>query len=329
MYTNIDDRIAAFTFAFTPLASKVFKHKKRLRVENEEECQEEWSRSKKSKFSYTKPTVDKVNKAFNAFKSSKGFNVRKCATDRKVTTLPVDNSGNVKVVGKTLHVDEIEIISDLDIIEMASLDYTLPAFQPLSYQGQNRLCEDLQLHLVDCPNFVKGTIPINSNLKEYVPSKLFEIPGDGNCLFASLSYWMTGSIDSVSLVRFKVVENMLGKLKEVCNKFIMNKFPKCASNYRNVADYVVKSNMKRNYTWGGDVEMFAAALLMRTDIWIYSSDMGNKWMIFSGRGSKLIDALELTPANDTGSIYLNHNGQHYEPVLQVDLKEFPRQIFIN
>ena len=212
---------------------------------------------------------------------------------------------------------------------MASLDYTLPAFQPLSYQGQNRLCEDLQLHLVDCPNFVKGTIPINSNLKEYVPSKLFEIPGDGNCLFASLSYWMTGSIDSVSLVRFKVVENMLGKLKEVCNKFIMNKFPKCASNYRNVADYVVKSNMKRNYTWGGDVEMFAAALLMRTDIWIYSSDMGNKWMIFSGRGSKLIDALELTPANDTGSIYLNHNGQHYEPVLQVDLKEFPRQIFIN
>ena len=46
---------------FTPLASKVFKHKKRLRVENEEECQEEWSRSKKSKFIYTKPTVGKVN----------------------------------------------------------------------------------------------------------------------------------------------------------------------------------------------------------------------------------------------------------------------------
>ena len=48
----------------------------------------------------------------------------------------------------------------------------------------------------------------------------------------------------------------------------MNKFPKCASNYRNVADNVVKSNMKRIYTWGGNVEMFAAALLMRTDIWI-------------------------------------------------------------
>ena len=68
MYTNIDDRIAAFTFAFTPLASKVFKHKKWLRVESEEERQEEWSRSKKSKFSYTKPTVGKVNKIFDDFK---------------------------------------------------------------------------------------------------------------------------------------------------------------------------------------------------------------------------------------------------------------------
>ena len=50
---------------------------------------------------------------------------------------------------------------------MASLDYTLPAFQPLSYQGQNRICEDLQLHLVDSLNFVEDSIRINSNLKEY------------------------------------------------------------------------------------------------------------------------------------------------------------------
>ena len=47
VYNNTDDRIAAFKFAFTPLAHKVFKLKKRLR-ENEEECKEEWSRSKKS-----------------------------------------------------------------------------------------------------------------------------------------------------------------------------------------------------------------------------------------------------------------------------------------
>ena len=90
-------------------------------------------------------------------------------------------------------------------------------------------------------------------------------------------------------------------------------------NYRNVADYVVKSNMKRNSTWGTDVELFATALSLHTDIWVFSSDMGNKWMVFSGRGAKLLETLESPPGNDAGSIYINHNGVHYEPILRVDL----------
>ena len=136
---------------------------------------------------------------------------------------------------------------------------------------------------------------------------------------------MTGNIDSLNLVRLKVVDNMLGKLKEACNKFIVNKyivnkFPKSVINYRNVADYVVKSNMKRNSTWGTDVELFATALLLQTDVWVFSSDMGNKWMVLSGRGAKLIDTLESPPVNIAGFIYINHNGVHYEPILRVDLR---------
>ena len=95
---------------------------------------------------------------------------------------------------------------------------------------------------------------------------------------------MIGNIDSFNLVRLKVVENMVGKLKEACDKFIVNKFPKSLITYRNVANYVVKSNMKRNSTWGTDVKLFATALLLQTDIWIFNSDMGNKRMVFSGRG---------------------------------------------
>ena len=75
--------------------------------------------------------------------------------------------------------------------------------------------------------------------------------------------------------------------------------------------------MRNNSTWGTDVEMFAVALLLQTDIWIFSADMGNKWMLFSGKGAKLIDALESPPVNASGSIYLNHNGVHYEPILGI------------
>ena len=108
---------------------------------------------------------------------------------------------------------------------------------------------------------------------------------------------------------------MVGKLKVACNKFIVLKFPMRAINYRNVSDYVTKTNMRRNCTWGTDVELFAAALLFQTDIWVFSSDIGKKWMVFSGMGAKLIEALESPPVNNAGSIYLNHNGAHYKPIL--------------
>ena len=55
IYKNIE----AFKFGFTPLG-KVFTPKKKIHVENE--CEEEWSRSKKCKFSYNKRTIGNVVK---------------------------------------------------------------------------------------------------------------------------------------------------------------------------------------------------------------------------------------------------------------------------
>ena len=63
-----------FKFAFHPLAIKVFKQKKRkLTVENEEECKEEWSRRKRSKISYVKRNPDKVSKVFESVKVCKNI----------------------------------------------------------------------------------------------------------------------------------------------------------------------------------------------------------------------------------------------------------------
>ena len=75
---------------------------------------------------------------------------------------------------------------------------------------------------------------------------------------------------------------------------------------------------KNNSTWGTDIEIFALAQLTRIDIWVNSSETGNKWMVFSGRGASLMDAIKLPPVNTAGLIYLYHNGVHYEPILRVD-----------
>ena len=69
--------------------------------------------------------------------------------------------------------------------------------------------------------------------------------------------------------------------------------------------------MRRNCTWDTDIELFTAALLLKKKIWVFSSDMGDKWMVISGKGAKLIDALASHPVNNAGSIYINNNGFNY------------------
>ena len=50
IYAKMDDRIATFKFAFTRLASKVFKpNKRKFLMEDEKNCKEEWSKMKRIK----------------------------------------------------------------------------------------------------------------------------------------------------------------------------------------------------------------------------------------------------------------------------------------
>ena len=104
---------------------------------------------------------------------------------------------------------------------------------------------------------------------------------------------------------------MVEKLKEPCNEFIINKYPRTVINYRNFNDYVAKSQMRTTGTWGTDVELFAVALLLQTDIWIHSKEVVNNWMFSTGRGVYFNDALASSPESPAGSICLYHNGYHY------------------
>ena len=85
-------------------------------------------------------------------------------------------------------VKEVEIISDLDLTEIATIEYKLPGYQPLTYRGQKILCEDLCIKFVNSTSCDRDNVLNYSNLREFVPSKLLPLPGDGNCLFSSLSY---------------------------------------------------------------------------------------------------------------------------------------------
>ena len=111
---------------------------------------------------------------FLNFKSSKSLNVEslsKRSTNREVVTICEENSVDVATVSDDiLRASVVEIISDLDLVEVATMEYKLPPFQPLTYRGQ----KILHLQLLDSTNSIRNNFPINSNLKEYVPSSVCE-----------------------------------------------------------------------------------------------------------------------------------------------------------
>ena len=141
------------------------------------------------------------------------------------------------------------IISDLDMVALDSIDVILPPFKPVSFLGQSNLCNILELPSTN-PVFCKlnSTNSCNNeeiNLNELGFSRTFHISGDGNCLFSSLSYLITGSTSCNLLIRKIITEGIVGKLSPLCFKFLQNKF---ALTYRNTNECISKSNINIDKT---------------------------------------------------------------------------------
>ena len=141
IFTHIDDRLATFKFAFQPLAHKVFKSKKRqYEVINEEECKEEWGKRKKLRRSYIKPVPSqKIEKVFDSFR----VDLFKAPNKKKRASSSISNSGIKKTkidesleTPVALPLDDVEIITDLDVLAVGNIDFVLPPFKPLSILGK-------------------------------------------------------------------------------------------------------------------------------------------------------------------------------------------------
>ena len=201
----------------------------------------------------------------------------------------------------------------MDIVALGTIDVILPPFKHISFLGQGNLCNILGLPLTN-PVFCKINCTNSCNkeaisLNELEPSLTFHIPGDGNCLLSSLSYIVTGSTSHNAMIRKIITESIVGKLSQICLKFIQNKFP---LTYRNTKEYISKSNMNMDKMWGGDIELFSIALLLNTDIWVSTSEMKNSWMVYTGKGASLMEIMSSLPANELDQV------NHYEPILELN-----------
>ena len=180
--------------------------------------------------------------------------------------------------------DLIRLANDVETNPGPNVDSATCMFTPCDEGSQKFMCS-----ITNLPLAVKHCLKPSKPLGK--PSKLIHILGDGNCLFRALSYAVSGRQVYHTQMRVQIINHM----------YHIEHFLLPHMN-RSLNSYLANSHMTRNGVWGTDIEIFSAASLLSTDIFVYTQfGETHKWLKFS---RTMIDGKK--PANSC-SIYLNHS----------------------
>ena len=176
-------------------------------------------------------------------------------------------------------------------------------FNPVGREWQIMACSALGLRFVRSNEVGPGgpCVP----LKAPEARTIRRIAGDGNCLFRSLAYVLTGSEDQHLVIRQRIVHHMFTISELLLGIHIPNR-------YRSVEAYIRGTKMNRGTTCGTDVEILTMAHLLDTSIFSYIPK-DKQWWRFS---PNFVDA-SLTDDCKGAAIYINHPPGHFEVVRSI------------
>ena len=162
------------------------------------------------------------------------------------------------------------------------------------------------LDLLNAHQVVILTRPIAASLKR--------IGGDGNCLYRSFSYIITGSEAQHFELRSAIVAHMLSIPHLLCGIGIDGHRNYLYSVHDNVESYLARTNMAVDGTWGTDTEMCVLAHLLNTVIYNYNSS--GYWLPCLPHGIDISIPYNVI----CKSMYLyNHNSVHFDVVTDIHL----------
>lgn len=142
---------------------------------------------------------------------------------------------------------------------------------------------------------------------------LHNVGGDGNCLFRSLSYVITGSEQQHLEVRTALVSYMLS-----IESFLVGYGDDGNYNYlqpfghTTVQSYIDSTGMNRAGTWGSELEMMCLSHMLNTVVYSFGAG-NNNWEVFA---YNFIDRT-LTCDYTQKSIYLWFSSSHFKVVTSV------------
>ena len=172
-------------------------------------------------------------------------------------------------------------------------------FNPTNDNWQNRMSLLFGFDIFGSP--ITGDLKVVPRTSP--PQLCLPIVEDGNCFFRSLSIFLTGSQDGYDHVRKLLVDFMISRRHE---------FAQAAVTSMDMLDYVEMSNMECNGTWATEVELYAAASMLQTGLYVFAAH---------GHTPCWVEYLPLFrtehAVSDDCAIYMNLQDDHFQPALDV------------
>ncbi|XP_076098963.1 uncharacterized protein LOC143068633 [Mytilus galloprovincialis] len=176
---------------------------------------------------------------------------------------------------------------------------SLRTFYPITEVWKNEKAEQFKIKVIKSFKF--------GHMKNFydrtAPKETISVQGDGNCFFRAISMCIIGSEHEHIRVR-ELITKHVGENPELYRTFLLSR--------GGMNQYL--TSMRRPREWATDVEILAAATLLKTVIEVYfpcriKGNVEFRWQTF-----KPLTHQEITyPV-----IYLSNKNDHFDPVLDVE-----------
>ena len=178
-------------------------------------------------------------------------------------------------------------------------------YNPISEELQREICERLNLNFIDSNQCDPG----GPDVRLKPPTFFRRIAGDGNCLFRSLSYAVTGSESQHSEIRRLIVNHYTAEINcwRLVRVFMLED--------DSIEEYLQRTNMAQDGVWGSTTEMLVFAHLAGVNIASYNANDGSYHMLAPG----VIEPDRFPQDDSRPTIYLLFSdGNHFNVTVSQD-----------
>lgn len=163
---------------------------------------------------------------------------------------------------------------DDEPISVEGITFFYPGnFKPVTQSWQKEKRKFLQMTYTKGVLYENEAIEKSLEIRQLIPSRENRISPDGNGLFRSLSYVIAGTDSYHQQIRGLLIQKMKGEYRETCSKYCNARndlLPEARCN--TIEEYLKISLMDRLGSWGTDLEIFLAAQILGTDIFVYKDE---------------------------------------------------------